>query len=102
MNCFLPGLKLERKWRARRAWKKRYEPARTAYQRLMAAGVLGRRARREWRERYESLEPFVLQREVECQLKPILSGAAEVARRPAGGSPQAGGIDTGSILQSEH
>jgi hypothetical protein len=86
MNFFLPGLKLKRKWRERSAWKKRYEPARTAYQRLMDAGVLGRRARRELRDRYESLDPFVLKREVERQLQPILSGAVEVARRPAGGS----------------
>jgi hypothetical protein len=86
MNFFLPGLKLERKWRERSAWKKRYEPARTAYQRLMAAGVLGRRARRELRERYESLDPFALKADVERRLKPILTGAAEVARRPAGGS----------------
>ena len=86
MNFFLPGLKLERKWRERSAWKKRYEPARTAYQRLMAEGVLGRRARRELRERYESLDPFVLQAEVERRLQPILTGATEVARRPAGGS----------------
>jgi hypothetical protein len=86
MNFFLPGLKLKTKWREKSAWKKRYEPARTAYQRLMDAGVLGRRARRELRERYESLDPFVLKREVERQLKPILNGAAEVAVRPAGGS----------------
>lgn len=85
MNFFLPGLKLKTKWREKSAWKKRYEPARTAYQRLMEAGVLGRRARRELRERYESLDPFVLKREVERQLKPILTGVAEVARRPAGG-----------------
>jgi hypothetical protein len=85
MNFFLPGLKLERKWRERSAWKKRYEPARTAYQRLMTVGVLGRRARRELRERYESLDPFVLKREVERRLKPILTGTAEVVRRPAGG-----------------
>jgi len=74
MNFFLPGLKLERKWRERSAWKKRDEPARTAYQRLMSVGVLGRRARRELRERYESLDPFVLKREVERRLKPILTG----------------------------
>ncbi len=47
MNFFLPGLKLKTKWREKSAWKKRYEPARTAYQRLMAAGGLGRRARRK-------------------------------------------------------
>ena len=43
MNFFLPGLKLKEKWREKSAWQKRSEPARTAYQRLMDAGVLDRR-----------------------------------------------------------
>ncbi len=86
MNFFLPGLKLQTKWREKSAWKKRYEPARTAYQRLMDAGVLGRRARRKLRERYENLDPFVLKADVERRLKPILAEAVEIGRRPAGGS----------------
>ena len=86
MNFFLPGQKLERKWRERSAWKRRHGPAQTAYQRLMAEGVLGRRARQELRDRYESLDPFVLKAEVERRLKPILAGAAGVTRGPAGGS----------------
>ncbi len=81
MNFFLPGLKLQSKGREKSAWKKRYEPARTAYQRLMDPGVLGRRGRRELRGRYESLDPFVLKAEVERRLQPILAGAAEVAPR---------------------
>lgn len=85
MNFFLPGLKLKEKWREKSAWKKRYEPARTAYQRLMDAGVLGRRERRELRERYESLDPFGLKRELERGLKPILAGAVDAGRRPAVG-----------------
>lgn len=85
MNFFLPGLKLKSKWREKSAWKKRYEPARTAYQRLMDLGVLGRRERRELRERYESLDPFVLKSEVERRLKPILAGAVDNVCRPAGG-----------------
>ncbi len=85
MNFFLPGLKLQRKGREKSAWKKRYEPARTAYQRLMDTGVLGRRARRELRERYESLDPFVLKADVERRLQPILAAAAEVAPRPRQG-----------------
>jgi len=121
MNFFLPGLKLRDKWRERSAWKKRYEPARTAYERLMAAGVLGRKARRTLRERYESLDPFVLKAEVERRLKPILA-AAETAQRPAGGSvpqggadapaaplhrpqgalPQRGGIDSQANLKNKH
>jgi len=72
MNFFLPGLKLKRKWRERSAWKKRYEPARTAYQRLMELGVLPRKARVELRDRFESLDPFVLKGQLERALKPIL------------------------------
>lgn len=73
MNFFLPGLKLKRKWRERSAWKKRYEPARTAYQRLTHMGVLNRKARAELRDRYESLDPFVLKGQLERRLKPILA-----------------------------
>jgi hypothetical protein len=73
-------------WREKSAWKKRYEPARTAYQRLMDPGVLGRRLRRELRERYESLDPFLLKADVERRLKPIMAEVAEIGRRPAGGS----------------
>jgi hypothetical protein len=83
MNFFLPGLKLKSKWRQKSAWKKRYEPAHTAYQRLMQAGVLSSQARRRLQDRYESLDPFVLKAELERRLKPIL--AAEVPRHPAGG-----------------
>ena len=121
MNFFLPGLKLKAKWRERSAWKKRYEPARTAYERLLVTGMLGRKARRELRERYEGLDPFVLKADVERRLKPILL-AAEIAPRPAGGSaprqgadapaaalhrpqgtpPQAGGIDSESNLKNKH
>ena len=86
MNFFLPGLKLKEKWREKSAWKKRYEPARTAYQRLMEEGVLDRRRRGELRDRYESLDPFALRRALERGLKPILEGAADARRRPAGGS----------------
>jgi len=84
MNFFLPGLKLKQKWRDQSQWKKRYEPARTAYERLLDRGVLSPKARRQLRERYESLDPFVLKAALERRLKPILA-AAEVLSRPAGG-----------------
>ena len=91
MNFFLPGLKLKEKWREKSQWKKRYEPARTAYQRLRDAGVLvGRQARRELRDRYESLDPFALQAELERRLKPILAGAAQIAHRPQGAPTKRG------------
>jgi len=102
MNFFLPGLKLKSKWREQSAWKKRSEPARTAYQRRTDAGVLGRRARGQLRERCESVAPFVLKAGVERRLKPIRAEAAAIVRRPAGTPPPAGGIDPQRKLKSEH
>lgn len=84
MNFFLPGLKLAKKWRERSHWHKRYEPAQTAYQRLMQSPKLPRKTRRELRDRFESLDPFALKQDVEKRLKRILGGA-ELARRPSGG-----------------
>ena len=40
--------------------------------------------------------------ELERRLQPILAGAAEIARCPAGGSPASGGIDRTATLESEH
>lgn len=85
MNFFLPGLKLAEKWRERSHWRKRYEPAQTAYQRLMKSPKLPRKMRQELRDRFESLDPFALKWEVEKRLKKILSGA-DVASCPSGGS----------------
>ena len=71
-NFFLPCLKLERKWREGSHWRKRYEPPRTAYQRLCAPGLLTPQQTRPLRERYESLDPFELKDELEKKLKRIL------------------------------
>jgi hypothetical protein len=71
-NFFLPCLKLEKKWREGSHWRKRYELPRTAYERLCARGVLGRRERKQLKERYASLDPFRLKDEVEGRLGKIL------------------------------
>ena len=76
MNFFLPGLKRARKWRETSPWKKRYEPARMTYQRLMDQGGAVPGARRQTRERYESLDLFALKTELERRLQPILVAAA--------------------------
>jgi hypothetical protein len=90
MNFFLPGLKLAEKWRERSHWRRRYEPAQTAYQRLVNCEKLSRKARSRLRDRFESLDPFALKQDVEKRLKKILGGA-EAARGPSGGSaPQQG------------
>src|SRR6476661_396233 len=71
-NFFLPCLKLEHKWREDSHWRKRYEPPRTAYERLCAPGILPPKNRRQLLERYESLDPFDLKDELEAKLKQIL------------------------------
>lgn len=83
MNFFVPGLKLQSKWREGSHWHKRYQPAQTAYERLVACEVLSPQKRRELRDRFQSLDPFTLRQEVERQLKKILA-AADVAASPSG------------------
>jgi hypothetical protein len=87
MNFFLPGLKPAEKWRERSHWRKRYEPAQTAYQRLMQSPKVPRKTRRELRDRFESLDAFALKQDVEKRLKKILGGA-EVASRPSDGGAE--------------
>ena len=57
-NFFLPCLKLKKKWRERSHWHRRYEPARTAYDRLCAPGILTLKERSQLREHYASLDPL--------------------------------------------
>lgn len=71
-NFFLPCLKLAEKWREGSHWRKRYEPPRTAYERLCAPGILPLKERRQLRERYASLDPFDLKDQVEQRLRHIL------------------------------
>ena len=71
-NFFLPCLKLEQKWRVGSRWHKRYEPPRTAYERLCAPGILQLKPRQHLRDRYASLNPFDLKDELEKRLKQIL------------------------------
>jgi hypothetical protein len=83
-NYFLPGMKLLKKWREGSHWKKRYEKARTAYERLLELPGISRAKRTELRDRYESLDPFALREEMEKRLAPILATAVDA--RPSGGS----------------
>ena len=72
-NFFIPSQKLVEKWREGSHWRKRYEPAATAYERLIKPGVLSRTARKELKDRYQSLDPFELSEEIEKRLRKILS-----------------------------
>ena len=72
-NFFIPSQKLTEKWREGSHWRKRYDSATTAYERLMKPGMLNRSRRKELRERYESLDPFDLAEDVEKRLATILT-----------------------------
>jgi hypothetical protein len=77
-NFFLPGFKLQRKWREGSHWRKRYEPPRTAYERLCASGILPRQKRRHLRDLYESLDPLDLKDALEKRLTMVLRPACKV------------------------
>jgi hypothetical protein len=74
-NFFLPSMKLLEKWREGSRWIRRHDLPQTAYQRLAAHGELQTKVRRQLRDRFEALDPFVLARDVERRLKPILAAA---------------------------
>lgn len=80
-NFFLPSMKLAKKWREGSRWVRRHDEPQTAYQRLMAHGELPAKARRQLRDRFEALDPFVLAKEVERRLRPILSAAVPTQAR---------------------
>lgn len=74
-NFFLPSMKLLKKWRVGSRWVRRHDEPQTAYERLLARGVLTSKSKRQLRDRFESLDPFVLADEVEQRLRPILEAA---------------------------
>ena len=82
-NFFLPCLKLQHKWREGSHWRRRYEPPRTAYERLCDPGILPRHKRRELRDLYESLDPLDLKDDLEERLIKVLRPASK-ARHQGG------------------
>lgn len=85
MKGFLPSLKFKKKRRKTSAWKKRYEPARTTFARLLNVDVLGLKARRVRCDQCGDLNLFELRDEWEKRLQSILA-PTKVPRRPAPGS----------------
>jgi hypothetical protein len=77
-NFFLPSMKLVKKWRVGANWHRQHDRAQTAYQRLLALGVLAPQKHRQLTERFHSLDPFDLHDQIEQRLRPILAQALEV------------------------
>jgi len=77
-NFFLPSMKLVHKERIGARWKRKHDQPQTAYQRLLKMDVLNSRKKRELQDYFKSLDPFVLHRQLEKALRPILGQALEV------------------------
>ena len=71
-NFFLPSMKLKSKHREGSRWVRKHDQPQTAYQRLLANGALSHKEQVRLRDCFESLDPFILARQLEAQLKPIL------------------------------
>ncbi len=79
-NFFQPALKLKSKERVGGKIQRKYEPALTPYQRLLASGQLRPASERQLRKQYESLSVVDLRREVDRlrnQLFDLVEGKVE-------------------------
>lgn len=71
-NFFLPTLKLKEKKRdAQGRLQRRYEVARTPYERVLASPQVTAQQKEELRERKAALNPFALRAEIERQLRHV-------------------------------
>ena len=88
-NFFLPSMKLKSKHREGSRWVRRHDQPQTAYQRLLASGALSNKEHARLRDWFESLDPFVLARRLEAQLRPILRlSTARETQNPPVASPK--------------
>jgi len=71
LNFFLPVLKLASKTRVDGQLKKKYDTARTPYQRVLAAPEVAEEAKAILRETYETLNPVRLRQQLDDQLEQI-------------------------------
>jgi len=72
-NYFYPAMKLKDKIRDRSKIKKHYDIPQTPYQRLMASSHVNELQKEKMRQVFESLNPFELQKTIQCKLKNIFT-----------------------------
>lgn len=70
-NFFYPTMKLKSKARINAKYHKKYEFPQTPYQRLMASDTISDSKKAQLKAIFESLNPFVLQQQIEAQLQHI-------------------------------
>jgi hypothetical protein len=70
-NFFYPSMKLKSKIKVNSKYSKTYEDPMTPYQRLMASPALSENKKTQLKALFESLNPFVLQTQIQAQLHHI-------------------------------
>jgi len=74
-NFFQPSMKLQSKERHGARVKKKYDTARTPYQRLLDSNFIKEETKRQLRARYHSLNPAQLKRQIEGLQRKLLATA---------------------------
>lgn len=78
-NFFQPSMKLQSKERHGARVKKKYDKARTPYQRLLDSSFIKEETKQQLRERYRSLNPAQLKRQIEGLQRKLLATAVSTA-----------------------
>jgi len=78
-NFFQPSMKLQSKERHGARVKKRYDKARTPYQRLLDSSFIKEETKQQLRERYRALNPAQLKRQLERLQRKLLATATSTA-----------------------
>lgn len=87
VNFFQPSMRLVSKERSGAQVKKKYGPAETPYQRLLASEHLSRKQKQQLKKEYEELNPAELKRKIEALQKKLLKTAAATRRKAARNQP---------------
>ncbi len=81
-NFFQPSMKLKSKERHGARVIKKYDQARTPYQRLLESSFIDEVTKEQLRQRYHSLNPAQLKRQIERWQRKLLATAARPRRSP--------------------
>ena len=80
-NFFQPSMKLKSKERHGARVKKKYDEARTPYQRLLDSSFITQESKQQLRDRYHLLNPAQLKRQIEKLQQKLLATAVSTASR---------------------
>lgn len=73
LNFFYPSMQLKEKIKVNSKYRRIYNPAQTAYQRLLNSSLISKEKKRELTEVYKKLNPFQLKKNLEKKLKHLFS-----------------------------